>query len=182
MNNPSFKKAYFAGGCFWCVEHDLRESLGVLEVVSGYTGKIGNPTYENHKGFREAVEVVYDSEKTNFKQLCKFFIDHIDPTDGGGQFFDRGESYKTAIYFQNQEEKEIAESVIGELKESKIYFEAILLEILPRENFYKAEEYHQNYAVKNPDHYYAYRNGSGRGEFQAKTCVVRDQKKVFWKD
>lgn len=182
MENNFLKKAYFAGGCFWCVEHDLREVSGVVDVVSGYAGKEGNPTYENHKGFREAVEVVYDSEKTSFKKLCQVFIDHIDPTDGGGQFFDRGESYRTAIYFQNEEEKQIAESVILELKESKIYDEEISLDVLPLENFYKAEEEHQNYAVKNPDHYYAYRAGSGRGEFQAKTCIVRDQKKVFWKD
>jgi methionine-S-sulfoxide reductase len=89
MNN----NAIFAGGCFWCVEHDLREVDGVVDAISGYAGGEGSPTYENHKGFVEAVEVIYDPAKTSFKKLCQFFLDHIDPTDGGGQFFDRGDSY-----------------------------------------------------------------------------------------
>jgi peptide methionine sulfoxide reductase msrA/msrB len=176
-------KAVFAGGCFWCVEHDLREVPGVIDAFSGYAGEANTtPSYENHKGFREAVEVVYDAEKTSFKKLCQFFLDHIDPTDAGGQFFDRGESYKTAIYYKTDEEKDIAEALIQELGDSKIYDEPIAVEVLREPKFYKAEEYHQAYASKNPDHYDAYRRGSGRAEFVGKTCAVRDEKKIVWKD
>ncbi len=175
--------AIFAGGCFWCTEHDLRETNGVLDVFSGYVGeKEGNPSYENHNGFREGIKVAFDSSKTSFKKLTQFFLDHIDPTDAGGQFFDRGESYKTAIYYKNEEEKNIAESLIKELEESKIYDAPIAVQVLPEENFYKAEDYHQNYASKNPDHYHAYKNGSGRSEFQAKVCAIRYEKKMNWKE
>ncbi|HYC34739.1 MAG TPA: peptide-methionine (S)-S-oxide reductase MsrA, partial [Candidatus Paceibacterota bacterium] len=162
------KTAYFAGGCFWCTESDLRKERGVVNVVSGYAGPLGSPTYENHKGFREAVEVTYDEKETTYKKLCQFFLDHIDPTDSGGQFFDRGESYQTAIYFQNNEEKKVAENLIKELDESKIYESPVIVKILQFENFYKAEEYHQQYASKNPGHYEAYKRGSGREEFQAR--------------
>lgn len=174
--------AIFAGGCFWCVEHDLREVVGVLDAISGYAGGEGNPTYENHKGFMEAVEVIYDSEKTSFKKLCQFFLDHIDPTDRGGQFFDRGSSYATAIFYKNEVEKIVAEELIKELEESKIYDEPIVVKVLPEPKFYKAEEYHQKYAEKNPDHYEAYRRASGRAEFVGKVCAIRDEKKIVWKD
>ncbi|MES2059959.1 MAG: peptide-methionine (S)-S-oxide reductase [Patescibacteria group bacterium] len=160
----------FAGGCFWCVEHDLREVSGVIDAISGYAGKT------------EAVEVYYDPAKTSFKKLCQFFLDHIDPTDSGGQFFDRGESYATAIFYKNDDEKNIAQNLIQELEESKIYAEPIAVRVLPEPAFYKAEEYHQKYAEKNPDHYEAYRRGSGRAEFVGKTCAVRDEKKIVWKD
>lgn len=174
--------AVFAGGCFWCVEHDLREVSGVLDAISGYAGNGENPTYENHNGFMEAVEVIYDGSRTTFKKLAQFFLEHIDPTDSGGQFFDRGKSYMTAIFCKNLEEQKIAEDLIKELEDSKIYDAPIAVKVLPEPKFYKAEEYHQRYAEKNPDHYEAYKNGSGRGEFVAKTCAIRDEKKIVWKD
>lgn len=176
------RSAYFAGGCFWCTEHDLRSLPGVLEVESGYVGEGSTATYENHNGFREGVFVLFDDEQTSFKKLCQFFLDHIDPTDEGGQFFDRGESYKTAIYFESVAEKQIAEGLIKELEDSKLYEKSIKTEVLPFTNFIKAEEYHQRYSEKNPEHYNAYRRGSGKEVWANKVCEIREQKKINWKE
>jgi methionine-S-sulfoxide reductase len=177
------KTLILAGGCFWCVEHDLREAVGVLSVISGYSGGGSDtPTYENHHGHREVVLVEYDDEKTSYKKLLQFFIDHIDPTDIGGQFADRGESYRTGIYYENEEEKAAAEAVLLELNESHIYDAPSEVDILPRKPFYKAEEYHQNYAEKNPTHYNLYRQGSGREGFVNRTCQIREEKNIPWKE
>ena len=180
-------KAIFAGGCFWCTEHDLREIPGVIDVVSGYTGDSKDTaTYEQVASHtthhRESVEVTYDSEKTSFKKLVQFFLDHIDPTDAGGQFYDRGESYKTAIYFQNAEEEKIAQALVQELGESGLYDKSIVVDILPGVPFYKAEDYHQQYAEKNPAHYATYRKGSGKEDFINNICIIRDEKKMYWKE
>jgi methionine-S-sulfoxide reductase len=183
--NKFQSNAYFAGGCFWCVEHDLRSLDGVTDAFSGYAGPEVTgfvPTYENHKGFVESVCVVYDPEKISFKKLSQFFLDHIDPTDASGQFYDRGESYGTAIFYQNDEEKEIAESLVCELGESLVYDKPIVVRVLEKPMFYKAEEHHQNYAEKNKDHYKAYSLGSGRKQFQARVCEIRDQNRIHWKD
>lgn len=178
MNN-----AIYAGGCFWCTESDLRKVPGVVDVISGYTGGDSmNPTYENHTGHKEAVKVIYDASITNFKKLTQFFLDHIDPTDADGQFFDRGSSYKTAIFYKNDDEKLVADRLIKELEDSKLYDKPIAVQVLPENRFYTAEEYHQDYAKKNPAHYYAYKDGSGRTEFQAKVCTIRDQKGIQWRD
>ena len=172
-----------AGGCFWCVEHDLREVKGVVDVVSGYSGgDTENPTYENHKGHKEAVLVSYDDGVTSYKKVLQFFIDHIDPTDDGGQFGDRGESYKTAIYYENKEEKTIAENVLKELDDSRVYNFPNKVEVLERKPFYVAEDYHQNYADKNPVHYYMYRQRSGREDFVNRTCQIREEKHIVWKE
>lgn len=172
-----------AGGCFWCVEHDLRELAGVLNVTSGYSGgESASPTYENHQGHREVVLVEFDDEKTSYKKILQFFIDHIDPTDDGGQFADRGESYASAIYFENEDERKMAESVIQELNESKVYEKPSAIELLPRKAFYKAEEYHQEYAKKNPVHYGMYRMGSGREDFVNRTCAIREERNIPWKE
>ncbi len=177
------KSLILAGGCFWCVEHDLHEVEGVLSVVSGYSGgESTSPTYEDHSGHREVVLVEYDDMKTSYKKLLQFFIDHIDPTDTGGQFGDRGESYRTAIYFETDEEKKIAEEVLAELNESHVYEKKSEVDILPQKPFYKAEEYHQNYAEKNPLRYGMYRQGSGREDFVNKTCQIRDEKHIAWKE
>jgi peptide methionine sulfoxide reductase msrA/msrB len=177
------KSLILAGGCFWCVEHDLREAPGVLSVTSGYSGgETENPTYENHKGHREVVLVEFDDETTSYKKLIQFFIDHIDPTDTGGQFADRGESYRTAIYYENEEEKAIAEGVLKELNDSHVYDKPSEVDVLPRKPFYKAEEYHQNYAEKNPTHYALYRAGSGRADFVNRTCQIREEKNIPWSE
>lgn len=178
------KEALFAGGCFWCTEADLRKIDGVADVVSGYIGRSTDttPTYENHKGFREGVKVIYDEEKISFKKLCQFFLDHIDPTDEGGQFYDRGEAYRTALYFSDEGEKSIATSLIEELAQSGIYEKPIVVEVLPKETFYDGEEYHQNYADKNPVRYELYKQGSGRVRFVNEVCQIREEKRIQWKD
>jgi peptide methionine sulfoxide reductase msrA/msrB len=177
------KSLILAGGCFWCVEHDLREAPGVLSVTSGYSGgESDNPTYENHQGHREVVLVEFDSSKTSYKKILQFFIDHIDPTDEGGQFGDRGESYRTAIYYENEEEKDIAKAVLAELDESRVYGTPAKVDILPRKPFHKAEEYHQRYAEKNPAYYEMYRAGSGREGFVQRTCRIREEKNIPWKE
>lgn len=175
------KSLILAGGCFWCVEHDLKEAEGVLSVTSGYSGgESASPTYENHTGHREVALVEYNNEKTSYKKLLQFFIDHIDPTDDGGQFADRGASYKIAIYYENEEERTITEGVLKELDDSHVYDKPHAVEILPRKLFYKAEEYHQNYAEKNPAQYAMYRAGSGREEFVQRTCQIREEKHIQW--
>lgn len=177
------KSLILAGGCFWCVEHDLREAQGVLSVESGYSGgESTDPTYENHAGHREVVLVEYDSDKTSYKRLLQFFLDHIDPTDDGGQFADRGESYKAAIFYASEEEKKIAESVLRELDESGVYDSPAKVDILPRKSFHRAEEYHQEYAEKNAFQYGLYRAGSGRESFVNRTCEIREEKHINWSD
>ena len=177
------KSIILGGGCFWCVEHDLREANGVTNVISGYSGGDSvDPSYENHTGHREVVLVEYDDSKTTYKKVLEFFIDHIDPTDEGGQFGDRGESYKSAIYYENNEEKIIAEKVLQELNESQVYDRPSIVDVLPRKTFYKAEEYHQNYAEKNTFHYSIYRQGSGREGFVNKTCQIREEKNINWSE
>jgi methionine-S-sulfoxide reductase len=176
-------KAIFAGGCFWCIEHDFHDAVGVVNVVSGYSGGVGeNPTYDNHKDHREAVKVEYDPNKTSFKKLVQFFLDHIDPTDTGGQFYDRGEAYQTAIYYKTLDEKEMAESLLHELDKSSVYDKSNAVQVLPETKFYIAEEYHQNYAEKNPEHYAQYRQGSGRENFVNRICAIREEKHINWKD
>ncbi len=175
------KTLILAGGCFWCVEHDMREAESVVTVTSGYSGgEITSPTYEDHKGHREVIEVTYDDEMTSYKKLLQHFIDHIDPTDAGGQFGDRGDSYKSAIYYESDEEKITAEGVIKELNDSYVYDTPSVVDILPRKSFYKAEEYHQDYAEKNPLRYGMYRQGSGREAFVNKTCQIREEKNIVW--
>ena len=175
------------GGCFWCIEHDLRALPGVLDVVSGYSGgHLENPSYEDvlteKTGHREAVLVTYEPETLSYRHLLQFFIDHIDPTDGEGQFADRGESYSPAIFYKTSEEQEIAESVLQELDASGVYDKENEVAILPRAPFYEAESYHQNYAEKNPLRYGMYRQGSGREGFVQKTCQIREDKKIDWKE
>ncbi len=175
-----------AGGCFWCVEHDLRKAPGVVQVLSGYTGDTEeNANYyrvASHKtSHREVVEVTYDGDVTTYRAILQFFIDHIDPTDRTGQFADKGYQYQPAIYYTNEEEKEIAESVLEELKDSHTYDKEIVVAIEERKPFYKAEEEHQNYSEKNKVHYALYRNGSGRENFVNKTCAIREEKKINWK-
>ena len=177
------KSLILAGGCFWCVEYDLHEASGVTSVTSGYSGgESHSPTYENHTGHKEVVFVEYDDAMTTYKKLLQFFINHIDPTDDGGQFGDRGKSYTTAIFYENDDEKVIAENVLKELNDSYIYDTPSRVEVLERKPFYKAEEYHQNYADKNPTHYNLYRVGSGREGFVNKTCAIREEKHISWSE
>lgn len=163
--------ATFAGGCFWCMVKPFHKYEGVVSVISGYTGgNVENPTYEmvctNKTGHREAVEVTFDNEIISYKELVDIFWRQIDPTDSGGQFFDRGESYKTAIYTHSENQKEIAEASKIELDNSGKFDKSISTEILSAKKFYKAEEGHQDYYKKNPTHYNRYAVGSGREQFK----------------
>jgi len=178
------KTVTFAGGCFWCVEHDLKALPGVIHAESGYSGgTTRSPSYYNHGDQRESVKIEYDAEKISFKKLCQFFLDHIDPTDSGGQFYDRGIAYKTAIFYKDENEKNVAEALLHELDDSGLFApKRVMVDVLPETEFYKAEDYHQDYAEKNPTHYESYAKGSGRVTFVANTCNIRELKHIQWKD
>jgi peptide methionine sulfoxide reductase msrA/msrB len=165
-----FEKATFAGGCFWCVESPFEDMDGVIEAASGYTGgHKENPTYEEvctgKTGHYEAVQITYDPVKISYKDLLDVFWRQIDPTDGGGQFADRGSQYKTAIFYHNEEQRKIAEESKKALEKSGKFKEPVATQILPATKFYKAEDYHQNYAKKCPIQYSSYKKGSGREKF-----------------
>lgn len=163
--------AYVAGGCFWCVEHDLENGPGILSVVSGYMGGTEeNPTYKNYSklGYREVVEVLYDTNIATFADVVWQMIKHSDVTDGEGSFGDRGMQYAPAVYYATMEEKKIAEDIIAMINESRRFTKPLAIKVLPASLFYPAEEYHQDYAVKNPVRYSYYRNASGRDAFVQK--------------
>ncbi|WP_026758099.1 peptide-methionine (S)-S-oxide reductase MsrA [Sediminimonas qiaohouensis] len=137
-----------AGGCFWCVEADFEKVPGVSEVVSGYTGgKVDNPTYKQvtrgGTGHYEAVEIMFDPAKVSREKLLHMFLRSIDPTDAGGQFCDRGASYRTAIFVGNEKERDLAERMVAEAEED--LGREIVTPVLPKKKFYKAEKYHQDY-------------------------------------
>lgn len=165
------KTAVFAGGCFWCVEADFEKLTGIVDVVSGYSGgKNENPTYENYAegGHREVVEVTYDPAKTTYKDLVEHILLYSDPTDASGSFYDRGKQYAPAIYYETDEEKNIAEEAIRRIDALGVYDKPIVIDVLPRTEFWLAEGYHQNYAKKNPIRYSFYRGQSGRDTFIGK--------------
>lgn len=154
-------EAVFAGGCFWCLEHDLEERDGVISAVSGYAGgRTANPTYQNYErgGHIEVVRVTYDPARVSYAQLVSYFFRHVDPTDAGGQFCDRGHAYTTAVFVANAEQRRIAEAEIARL--SRHLRIATPVEDLGR--FWPAEDYHQDYAEKNPVRYNLYRLNCGR--------------------
>lgn len=163
--------ATFAGGCFWCMVKPFDRYDGVLSVISGYTGgDIANPSYElvctNTTGHREAVQITFDDSIISYDELLSVFWRQIDPTDVGGQFFDRGESYKTAIYTHSAEQYELARLSKQDLQSSGKFTKPIQTDILPAKTFYPAEEGHQDYYMKNPSHYQRYAVGSGRERFK----------------
>jgi peptide methionine sulfoxide reductase msrA/msrB len=165
--------AVFAGGCFWCTESDFEKVDGVVEVISGYTGgSSANPTYEQvsagGSGHVEAVKVVYDPGRLTYAQLLQVFWRHVDPTDGGGQFVDRGSQYRSVIFYSTGEERNLAEASKQNLAASGRFGKPIATEILPLGEFYPAEEYHQDYYKKDPINYRDYRSGSGRDPFLKK--------------
>lgn len=162
--------ATFAGGCFWCMKQPFERQKGVIDVIAGYTGgKTENPTYKQvstgKTGHFEAVQILYDPSKISYKELLNTFWQQIDPTDSGGQFTDRGTQYKTAIFYHNKEQKQLAEQSIIDLETSKIFNKPIVTEILEASPFYKAEDYHQNYYKTCPIEYNSYKKGSGREDF-----------------
>jgi peptide methionine sulfoxide reductase msrA/msrB len=170
----NLRTATFAGGCFWCVESDFEKVDGVVEVISGYTGgHKDNPTYEEVSaggtGHLEAIEVRYDPGKISYAALLDVFWRHVDPTDPGGQFVDRGDQYRSAIFYQNEEERQLAEASKKRLAESGRFDKPIVTEIIKLTTFYPAEDYHQDYYKKSELRYKFYRWNSGRDAFLKRT-------------
>jgi methionine-S-sulfoxide reductase len=162
--------AIFAGGCFWCLEPPFEKQPGVLSVTSGYTGghKL-NPTYHEVSaggtGHTEAIEIVFDPAQISYPQLLEILWMNIDPTDGNGQFVDRGNQYRSAIFYLNEEQRRLAEASKQELEKSGRFEKPIVTEIVAASTFYPAEDYHQDYYKKNPLRYKFYRYNSGRDRF-----------------
>ena len=180
-NYENFPRATFAGGCFWCVESDFEKVDGVVAAISGYTGgHTENPTYKQvttgSTGHAEAVQVIYDPEKVTYKELLDVFWRQIDPTDPGGQFVDRGSSYRSAIFYHDDEQKRLAEESKRELEASGRFNEPIVTEIVKLDKFYVAEEYHQDFYKKSSTRYKLYRYGSGRDQFLEKAWKDSPQK------
>ena len=168
------KVAIFAGGCFWCIESAFEELPGVIEAVSGYTGgSTKKPTYEQVSSgstdHLEAVRVVYNPAKIGYAKLLEVFWRQIDPTDGGGQFADRGKQYRTAIFYTGDEQKRLATQSRDRLARSNLFKKPIVTEIRKAGPFWPAEEYHQDYYRKHPVRYKRYRHGSGREGFVTRT-------------
>lgn len=148
------KKVYLAGGCFWGLEELFQKQKGVLEITAGYTGGvIKNPTYENHEGHAEALEIIYDEKQTDFWHLLDFFFQIHNPTTLNQQGNDIGTSYRSAIFYQNDEEKKQAEDFIKIVNDSGRWRAPVVTTLEPFEKFYPAEDYHQDYLQKNPGGY-----------------------------
>lgn len=148
------KKAVLAGGCFWGLEDLLRDQPGVIETESGYTGgENDNPTYEQHPGHAEAIEITYDPTLTSYKKLLDFFFQIHNPTTLNQQGNDRGTSYRSAIFYATTEEKEIAQEMIDIVNESERWNDPVVTTLEPLTRFWAAEDYHQDYLVKNPGGY-----------------------------
>ena len=159
--------ATFAGGCFWCMEPPFDAMDGVKSTVSGYTGgHLDNPTYEQVSsggtGHYEAIRIEFDPEKVSYPELLEVFWVNIDPTDGAGQFCDRGDQYRSAIFYHTEEQREAAHASKKALKESGRLSKSVVTPIEAASTFYAAEDYHQDYYKKNPIRYKFYRTGCGR--------------------
>lgn len=171
--DAKFDLATFAGGCFWCMEPPFEKLPGVMEVISGYTGgHKANPTYEEVSaggtGHAEAIQVRFDPSRITYAQLLDVFWQQIDPTDGGGQFVDRGSQYRSAIFYHNDEQKRLAQQSKEALNRSGRFEKPVVTEIVKASTFYRAEEYHQDYYKKNSVRYKFYRFNSGRDQFLKK--------------
>ncbi|MCA9354588.1 MAG: peptide-methionine (S)-S-oxide reductase MsrA [Candidatus Kaiserbacteria bacterium] len=148
------KKSVLAGGCFWGLEDLIRTQSGVVNTEVGYCGgENDNPTYEHHPGHAEAVEIEYDPEKIDYKHLLDFFFQIHNPTTFNQQGNDRGTSYRSAIFYANDEEKRIAEEMINVVNESERWPDPVVTTLEPLRRFWPAEEYHQDYLEKNPGGY-----------------------------
>ncbi len=166
--------ATFAGGCFWCMEAPFEKLDGISAVLSGYAGgEQPNPKYHDGAAGRtrhmESIQVHYDPERISYGDLLSVFWRQIDPTDGGGQFVDRGNQYRTAIFYHSEEQRQAAERSREELSNSGRYDKPIVTPITEFTNFYPAEDYHQDFYKKSPGRYHQYRAGSGRDEFLDRT-------------
>lgn len=173
INSAHFERATFAGGCFWCMEHPFEKLDGVKDVITGYTGGYkANPTYkevsDGGTAHVEAVQITFNPDKISYSELLDIFWKQIDPTDAVGSFSDRGPQYRTAIFYHNREQKLLAERSRNDLEKLGRYDKPIVTEIVKYSEFWKAEDYHQNYSKKNPLRYKLYRKGSGRDRYLKK--------------
>jgi peptide-methionine (S)-S-oxide reductase len=162
-------KAYFAGGCFWCMEEVFEKVEGVLSATSGYMGgAVSNPTYEEvsagRTGHTESVEVVYDPAKVNYQKLLDAFWRNVDPITPNAQFCDHGNQYRSAIFFRTDEEKRASDSSKQAIEQSRRFKEPIVTQIVMAPQFYPAEEYHQDFYKKNPIRYKLYKYNCGRAQ------------------
>src|SRR5260370_3021325 len=174
---PVTRIAVFAGGCFWCIQPAFDKAKGVIKTVVGYSGGTEpSPTYElvssEKTGYRESIEITYDPTKISYAQLLDIYWRQIDPTQADGQFTDIGPSYRAAIFYNDNEEKKIAEASKEKIAHSRKFDKPIVTEILPAMKFYPAEAYHQKYYQQNPGHFEAFEKGSGRVSFEKKTWAV----------
>ncbi|WP_304085845.1 peptide-methionine (R)-S-oxide reductase MsrB [Maridesulfovibrio ferrireducens] len=171
MNNESeLVIATVAGGCFWCVESDLEKVAGVEKVISGYAGgDVKNPSYEQVSsgttGHLEAVQIYFDPQQVSYEKILDIFLKHHDPTDPGGSFNDRGKQYSSAIFYHDENQKEVAGKMLVELEGSGRFANPVATKLIPFTAFFEAEEYHQDYYKKNPVRYNWYRFLSGRDTF-----------------
>ena len=161
------RSAVFAGGCFWCTESDFEKVDGVLGAVSGYTGgRVENPTYKQVSaggtGHTEAIKVIYDPGKISYRRLLNVFWRHVDPTDAGGQFCDRGDPYRSELFTIGEQQHQAAAASLARLQRQRLFDKPIVTPITPASTFYPAEGYHQDYYLKNPLRYRYYRFGCGR--------------------
>ncbi len=180
INQNDLSEATFAGGCFWCTESDFEKFDGVVDVISGYVGgQTQNPTYQEVSaggtGHAEAIRVRYDPQKITYNELLDIFWRHVDPTDAGGQFVDRGSQYRPAIFYHDDNQKRLAEESKNKLEASGRFNKPIATEIVPVSEFYPAEDYHQDYYKKNPLRYKMYRYHSGRDQFLEKAWADMGQ-------
>ncbi|RKL69332.1 peptide-methionine (S)-S-oxide reductase [Salipaludibacillus neizhouensis] len=166
----TYKKATFAGGCFWCMVKPFDELPGIEKVVSGYTGgSVSNPSYNEVKtgvtGHYEAIQITYDPSLFTYESLLNLYWPQIDPTDDGGQFFDRGSQYRTAIFYHDEEQKMLAEKSLAEIEQTSRFKAPIVTKVLSASIFYEAEEEHQKFYKKEPERYEQEREESGRKKF-----------------
>src|SRR5438552_3481079 len=149
----NYATAVFAGGCFWCMESSFEKISGVIQAISGYAGgRTNNPTYEEVSsggtGHAESIQVIYDPHKITYTRLLQVFWHNVDPTDDGGQFCDRGNQYRSEVFYSNESEKKLAEQSKAEIEKAKKFKEPIVTRISPLKAFYPAEEYHQDFYKK----------------------------------
>jgi methionine-S-sulfoxide reductase len=172
--DKGLETATFAGGCFWCMQPPFDNAKGVVSTRVGYSGgDVPNPTYAQVSagttGHLEAVEVIYDPKRISYQELLNIFWHNIDPTQGDGQFVDRGPQYHTAIFYHNEAQRLAAEKSKAELVASGKFGRPIITKILPAKPFYAAEDYHQHFSEKSPLRYQIYRSGSGRSQYIQRT-------------
>ncbi len=175
VENKKYEEIVLAGGCFWCTESEYNHQPGVISALSGYADTQmmydagSGPSYSDVGSgkvkARESVLVIYDPNKITTSKILELYFRHIDPTDAGGQFADRGYQYTPAIYYKTEEQRLLATALISKIDATKKFAKKVAVEVIPYKNFYPAEEYHQDYKDKNPTRYNLYREGSGRNAF-----------------